>query len=328
MSTQPRSPLALMRSHKNWRVPTSTPVVGSSRKHTLGSHESEMAAISLRRVPPDSFETHLLACSCRPNSAITSFAERPRQLGEVLPLEPLPRAALERDHAGDAEHQADERSFTAARLADPFFAATLAPAAADPPRWATVAPGEKLNYAHALPDGATADVPPGERGRHVAKGPASDRLTIEVRPTGDLDAGLLAERALPVMVAAGKEPGPTLLLIAGEHGNEYESIASLQTLMNGLDTATFTGTVVAVPITNVDSFVNNQRIGQDDGKNLARCWPGRADGTLTERVAFALQRDFLNVEGPHKPQFMVALHTCEEHKPLAAPCHPLMVYCT
>ena len=148
----------------------------------------------------------------------------------------------------------------------------------------------------------------------MAKGPASDRLTIEVRPTGDLDAGLLAERALPVMVAAGKEPGPTLLLIAGEHGNEYESIASLQTLMNGLDTATFTGTVVAVPITNVDSFVNNQRIGQDDGKNLARCWPGRADGTLTERVAFALQRDFLNVEGPHKPQFMVALHTCEPPK--------------
>ena len=225
----------------------------------------------------------------------------------------------------DAEHQADERSFTAARLADPFFAATLAPAAADPPRWATVAPGEKLNYAHPLPDGATADVPPSERGRHVAKGPASDRLTIEVRPTGDLDAGLLAERALPVMVAAGKEPGPTLLLIAGEHGNEYESIASLQTLMNGLDTATFKGTVVAVPITNVDSFVNNQRIGQDDGKNLARCWPGRADGTLTERVAFALQRDFLNVEGPHKPQFMVALHTCERSHCLHMTCvspHP------
>eukprot|EP01043_Picozoa_sp_COSAG02_P024196 COSAG02_NODE_1315_length_13314_cov_30.517291_9_plen_337_part_00 len=175
------------------------------------------------------------------------------------------------------------------------------------PRWATVPRGEKLFYEHPLPvqpdDGP---VPPEERGMHIARGSV---VSYTARPVGELDASLLTDCALPVMVAAGKHDGPTLLFIAGEHGNEYESIAALQTLMGSLDTSTLQGTVVGVPVTSIDSFVANQRISQDDGKNLARCWPGCADGTLTERVAFVLQHDFLGVPAPYRPVFMVALHT-------------------
>lgn len=175
------------------------------------------------------------------------------------------------------------------------------------PRWATVARGEKLYYEHPLPvqpdDGP---VPPEERGLHIARGSI---VSYTARPVGDLDASLLTDRALPVMVAAGMHDGPTLLFIAGEHGNEYESIAALQTLIESLDTSTLSGTVVGVPVTSIDSFVANQRISQDDGKNLARCWPGLPDGTLTDRVAFVLQNDFLGAPTPYRPVFMVALHT-------------------
>eukprot|EP00965_Chrysotila_dentata_P140884 4657536-Pleurochrysis_carterae.AAC.2 len=48
------------------RVPTSTPVVGSSRKQTRGSLERAMAAASLRLVPPERAETNLASCRSRP----------------------------------------------------------------------------------------------------------------------------------------------------------------------------------------------------------------------------------------------------------------------
>jgi hypothetical protein len=208
--------------------------------------------------------------------------------------------------AASAAEAADLRSVEQAQSTDAWFAASTRDAAEPLPRWATVPRGQRLRYEHPLPAAGVGAVPPEQRGMHIARGSI---VSYTARPAGELDASLLAERSLPVMVAAGAEDGPTLLFIAGEHGNEYESIVALQTLMSTVDTATLRGRLVGVPVTSVDSFVNNQRIAQDDGKNLARCWPGRADGSLTERVAYALQRDFLNVPEPHKPVFMVALHT-------------------
>ena len=101
--------------------------------------------------------------------------------------------------------------------------------------------------------GATS-VPPAQRGLHIARGTLSQHV---VQPDlGQLDSELLGARALPVLVAAGAAgPGPTLLLIAGEHGNEYESIAAVQTLLRGLDTAKLRGRVVGVPVTSIDSFL-------------------------------------------------------------------------
>lgn len=209
-------------------------------------------------------------------------------------------------HGRDAAYQADRRSVSQVRLTDTYYGGSV-PGVADPlPRWATVPPGEKLRYEHSLSSVGVSHVPPGQRGLHIARGALSQHV---VQPLGELDSELLSERALPVLVAAGAMQGPTLMLIAGEHGNEYESIAAVQTLLQELDTATLRGRVVGVPVTSVDSFLAHQRIAEDDGKNLARCWPGRADGSISERVAFALCRDFLNVPAPHKPAFMVALHT-------------------
>ena len=140
-----------------------------------------------------------------------------------------------------------------------------------------------------------------------ADAPRGQRTDYEHALVGDDD--LTRERGLPVTVVAGVEDGPVLLLITGEHGNEYESIIALQEILRNLNPATLKGRVVGVNCCSVDSYLYRSRVAHADGQNLARVYPGKADGTLTERVAYTLQNDFLGQMLPHKPTFMVALHT-------------------
>ena len=123
------------------------------------------------------------------------------------------------------------------------------------------------------------------------------------------DDELTGQRGLPVTVVAGAEDGPLLLLIAGEHGNEYENLVALQETLQGLDPLALKGRVVGVHCCSVDSYLHCTRVAEADGQNLARCYPGNSDGTLTERVAYTLQNDFLGQAGLNKPTCMVALHT-------------------
>ena len=116
-------------------------------------------------------------------------------------------------------------------------------------------------------------------------------------------------RSLPVTVVVGAQDGPVLLLIAGEHGNEYENIVALQETLQALDAHALKGRVVGIHCCSVDSYLDRARLARVDGQNLARCYPGKADGTLTERVAYTLQNDFLGQSGVHKPAFLVPLHT-------------------
>ena len=120
---------------------------------------------------------------------------------------------------------------------------------------------------------------------------------------------LTRERGLPVTVTTGTEDGPTLLLIAGEHGNEYENIVALQETLQSLNPTTLKGRVVGIHCCSLDSYLNRPRLAKADGQNLARCYPGKEHGSLTERVAYTLQNDFLGQSGPHKPVCLVPLHT-------------------
>ncbi len=91
--------------------------------------------------------------------------------------------------------------------------------------------------------------------------------------------------------------GPSLLLIAGVHGDEYEPIFALRRLLRRLEQLPIRGRVTVVPIVNEAAFLRGQRTAEDE-RDLARTMPGKADGTITEQVAAALtplieQADFL-----------------------------------
>jgi predicted deacylase len=97
-------------------------------------------------------------------------------------------------------------------------------------------------------------------------------------------------QCFPLIVVAGAAPGPTAVFIAGIHGDEYEGPLALWQLAEALDPGRLAGRVLIVPIANGAAFAAGTRTSPADGENLARIFPGRADGTLSHRLADALMR--------------------------------------
>lgn len=99
------------------------------------------------------------------------------------------------------------------------------------------------------------------------------------------------ELNLPFAVIEGSGDGPCLLVTAGVHGAEFCSIEAALRLLR-TDAKEFSGTLVVLPILNVQGF-SRRSIGvmPEDGKNLNRVFPGRADGTVSERMAAWLVKE-------------------------------------
>jgi len=110
----------------------------------------------------------------------------------------------------------------------------------------------------------------------------------------EVPAGVDAATRIPVTVVHGAKPGPVLALLAGTHGYEYPPILALQRLRRELDPARLSGTVILVHVANLSSFLGRTiYYSPVDGKNLNRVFPGRADGTQSERVAHALTAEVI-----------------------------------
>jgi predicted deacylase len=100
-------------------------------------------------------------------------------------------------------------------------------------------------------------------------------------------AGVDAGTEIPVTTIRGDRPGPTLALVAGNHGYEYPPVLALQKVR--IDPSRLSGTVILVHAANMPSFLGRTvYFSPVDGKNLNRCYPGRADGTVSERIAHAI----------------------------------------
>ena len=108
---------------------------------------------------------------------------------------------------------------------------------------------------------------------------------IEVPPGSD--AGL----NIPVAVIHGAKPGPVLALVAGSHGTEYASIIALEKLILMLNAAEVSGTVIIVPLINIPSFEQKTvHVNPVDKKNMNRFYPGKIDGTQTERASYLITK--------------------------------------
>ncbi len=97
----------------------------------------------------------------------------------------------------------------------------------------------------------------------------------------------LAGLAVPVIELTGAEDGPLLTVIAGVHGCEYASMAAVRRWARALETRDLRGRVRAVPVLNLPAFAaRTPFVVPEDGKNLNRCFPGDASGTLAQRLAY------------------------------------------
>jgi predicted deacylase len=93
---------------------------------------------------------------------------------------------------------------------------------------------------------------------------------------------------LPAVVMRGSRSGKTLVVTAGVHGDEYEGVRALLAVTGELDPKSMSGHLLAVPAANPAAVWAVSRCTPDDGGNLARAFPGRPDGTLTEALAYTL----------------------------------------
>ncbi len=86
---------------------------------------------------------------------------------------------------------------------------------------------------------------------------------------------------IPVLIARGAVDGPVLGLTAAIHGNELNGIPVIQRLFRELDVQRLRGAVVGGLVMNVPGLLLEQR-KFNDGADLNRIAPGRADGDLSE----------------------------------------------
>lgn len=97
---------------------------------------------------------------------------------------------------------------------------------------------------------------------------------------------------IPICVVRNGD-GPTALLTGANHGDEYEGPLALYELARTLDPDAVAGTVIIVPAMNYPAFRAGTRTSPIDRGNMNRSFPGRPDGTVTEKIADYFQRELL-----------------------------------
>ena len=94
---------------------------------------------------------------------------------------------------------------------------------------------------------------------------------------------------IPITVAKNGN-GPTALLTGANHGEEYEGPVALMELAHNLKAEDISGRVIIVPAMNYPAFRAATRTSPIDRGNMNRSFPGRPDGTVTEKIADYFQR--------------------------------------
>ncbi|WP_144210540.1 succinylglutamate desuccinylase/aspartoacylase family protein [Shewanella donghaensis] len=117
-----------------------------------------------------------------------------------------------------------------------------------------------------------------------------------------------ADVSLPVHIIRAKKPGPTIFVSAAVHGDELNGIEIIRRLIKQNKFKITRGTLIAVPMVNVYGVVNQSRY-MPDRRDLNRCFPGSARGSLAGRVAHI----FLNEIVRHC-DYGIDLHTGAIHR--------------
>lgn len=111
----------------------------------------------------------------------------------------------------------------------------------------------------------------------------------------EVPAGVDAATNIPVVVVNGAKPGKVLALVSGAHGTEYVSIIAIEKLIAKLDPGQITGTVILVPLINIQSFEQKvPHVNPIDNKSMNRFYPGKPDGTQTERASYVITKQIVD----------------------------------
>ncbi|MCL2548163.1 MAG: M14 family metallopeptidase [Symbiobacteriaceae bacterium] len=117
---------------------------------------------------------------------------------------------------------------------------------------------------------------------------------------------------LPVTLINGASPGKTAVITAGIHGGEYPGIEAAIRLSKAIDAGEVHGRIALVHCVNQEAFFSkSQYYNPLDGQNLNRVFPGKALGTLSERLAYTLSSLFFT-----QADYYLDLHSGDIHENL------------
>ncbi len=139
----------------------------------------------------------------------------------------------------------------------------------------------------------------------------ADQLELDDLPLGTMhrryiklgEDGIGLSLRVPVLIARGGKPGPVFGIVAALHGNELNGIPLIHRLFRELKVEKVKGTLVAVIVANVPGLLLHQRVF-NDGEDLNRVFPGRADGNCSQVYAYNLLHRIVN-----RFDYMIDLHT-------------------
>ncbi|WP_420546952.1 N(2)-acetyl-L-2,4-diaminobutanoate deacetylase DoeB [Curvivirga sp.] len=97
---------------------------------------------------------------------------------------------------------------------------------------------------------------------------------------------------IPITVVKNGD-GPTALLTGANHGDEYEGPVALFKLAHDLRSEDVMGRVIILPAMNYPAFLAGTRTSPIDKGNMNRVFPGKPDGTVTEKIADYIARYLL-----------------------------------
>ncbi len=102
------------------------------------------------------------------------------------------------------------------------------------------------------------------------------------------------EGYLPVSIIKGETDGPVFTIVAGVHGFEYPPIIATQELMKEIKAERLSGTLIFIPIANRGSFFTRTPfMNPQDQVNLNCTFPGKPQGTITERIAHIITKNII-----------------------------------
>ena len=91
-----------------------------------------------------------------------------------------------------------------------------------------------------------------------------------------------------IITVTSQNVGPTVAILAGVHGDEYEGVIAALSLARELPQELVAGTVKIVSPAHPSAWQNCNRVSPIDGANLARVFPGSQNGSATEQLAYAI----------------------------------------
>ncbi|MDB4439091.1 succinylglutamate desuccinylase/aspartoacylase family protein [bacterium] len=112
------------------------------------------------------------------------------------------------------------------------------------------------------------------------------RLTVGRLPSD-------TEISIDAHVFRSKIEGPSVLILAGVHGDEINGIEIVRRFLHGNSLGSMqAGSIIVIPLLNVFGFINFNRY-VPDGKDVNRSFPGTMNGSLASRIARTLTKFIL-----------------------------------